>query len=81
MTCAELTRLLADHFAGQLPTEVAHALESHAEGCPCCRSLFRTYGMTVELSRDVADVAVPTPVADRVRAAVRALATSGEGPQ
>ncbi len=81
MTCAELTRVLADHFAGQLPTEVAHALESHAEGCPCCRSLVRTYGITVELSRDLADVAVPAPVAERVRAALRALAASKEPPR
>ncbi len=78
MTCAELTRLLSDHFAETLPPQVADALSSHAEGCPCCRSLVRTYGITVELSRDLADVAVPAPVADRVRAAVRALAAGGE---
>lgn len=79
MTCAELTRLLADHFAGTLPPEIAGALEAHAETCPCCRSLVRTYGITIGLAASLADVEVPSDVSARVTAVIRAQATYREG--
>lgn len=78
MNCAELSRLLADHFEGALPEPIARELRSHAAECACCRSLVDTYGLTIRLSREVAQVEVPPAVARRVRDAVRSVAGQGQ---
>ena len=80
MTCRELVRLLADHFAGALAPEVSVVLAAHASECSCCRALVETYGVTIELGRSIPDTPVPEGVSRRVRAALRAEAGFPAGP-
>lgn len=76
MTCKELQDLLLEHRAGELPFRVRGALVLHAGLCSCCRALVATYGITVDVSGDLADVRVPDEVAREVE---RLLASLGGG--
>lgn len=75
MTCKELQDLLLEHRAGALPARAHVAFVLHARFCSCCRALVATYGTTVEVSADLADLPVPEEV---VREVEGLLATLGD---
>jgi anti-sigma factor RsiW len=58
MTCRELTDLLAQQAAGELPQGLQIDCNEHLEACPDCAAYLQGYLTTVELVREAYDPAI-----------------------
>ncbi len=51
MTCKRYLALLNEYVECTLPQEVQDDIRAHMETCPRCRVFYRTYSLTISLSR------------------------------
>jgi len=68
ITCRELTELLIDYVAGELPADKKHLLELHLSFCPPCVTYLETYEITIKLTRQLPPAALPPELVARLRA-------------
>lgn len=70
--CGQVLELLPDYVDGTLPADLRTVAEAHLAGCDWCEKFGGTYGGVVRALRRPASP-VPTDVAERLRARLRAL--------
>ncbi len=68
MNCKHCTELLQEYLDESLPSELSEKICSHIENCACCRTQFKTYSLTIKLSRDSH---VPRQVTHEMQARLR----------
>ena len=73
MTCRELTELLIDFVADELPPEHRAHLEQHLLQCPPCTAYLDTYKTTIQLTRQLPCVPLPPELAARLRQALQEI--------
>lgn len=66
MECRQIAELLGDYFDGTLPKATRELLEWHIEGCPPCVAFVNTYRGTVNATRKLSDVPIPTELKQRL---------------
>ncbi len=77
MTCRDLSNLLHDHLAGELPGQKRIALALHLLLCVDCRAEVANYRSTVRLTRQCADSTVDV---EEVESLVRAVLAARRSP-
>jgi anti-sigma factor RsiW len=77
VTCRELSNLLQDHLAGELPGHKRVAVALHLLLCVYCRAEVANYRSTVRLVRECADLEVD---AREVESLVRAMLAAPRSP-
>ncbi len=77
MTCRELSNLLHDHLAGELPGHRRVAVALHLLLCVYCRAEVTNYRSTVLLARECADSEVD---AEEVESLVQAVLAAPRSP-
>jgi predicted anti-sigma-YlaC factor YlaD len=70
ITCRELTDLLLDFVAGELPSHVQEHIQQHLEWCPPCVTYLETYRLTIQLTRKLPCEPLPEELLHRLRAAL-----------
>lgn len=70
MTCRELTELLMDYVAGELPPEQHGQVQDHLGQCTCCMSLVETYHLTIHICRKLPRPGLSPDCEERLRAAL-----------
>ena len=70
MTCRELSELLHDHLAGELPRRTRVALALHLLVCLACRRYTDSYRTTVRLARASPEPEVEGEAVERLLRAV-----------
>lgn len=77
LTCQELSRLLGDWLAGDLPPDQLGALQRHVSRCPDCGRLAEGYRNTVRLAPLLRAAQIPPDmdahIIQTLRAAISAL--------
>lgn len=68
--CRELTALLADYLADELPPRQQASIRAHLEWCPGCSSDVEIYQQVLQATRNLPDAPVPEPLMDRLREAL-----------
>ena len=66
MECRQIAELLGDYLDGTLPKATRELLEWHIEGCPPCVAFVNTYRGTVNATRKLSDVPIPTELKQRL---------------
>ncbi|HDP25873.1 MAG TPA: hypothetical protein ENN34_10580 [Deltaproteobacteria bacterium] len=60
MNCMLCSKLFQEYLDNTLSEELIHELNLHMEHCSRCRVFFRTYSLTVTLSRKVEQPCCPS---------------------
>src|SRR5689334_12817653 len=66
ISCRELTEILGDLVADELPPEQKADAERHIQECPACSNLYDTYRVTILLARRLPLVPMPPGLMDRL---------------
>ncbi len=70
--CKDSIDYLLHFLDGELPAEEAAQLQEHLKGCPPCIDFLRQYRATPTLCKRALARKIPTEVADRLTAFLRA---------
>jgi anti-sigma factor RsiW len=71
MECRRIAELLGDYLEGTLPKRTAELLEWHIDACPPCVAFVNTYRGTVNVTRALRDVEIPSELKARLLAVLR----------
>lgn len=73
LTCMQVMAALSDYVDGDVPPDLARAIEAHVAGCQACASFGRDFARLLESMRRQLGPPDPVPaeVAARLRAAIR----------
>ena len=71
MDCRRIADLLGEYLDGSLPKATAELLEWHIDGCPPCVAFVNTYRGTVDATRNLRDIEIPTELKRRLLAVLR----------
>ena len=66
MQCRRIAELLGDYLEGTLPGPMVELLEEHIDGCGPCVAFVNTYRGTVNATRTLRDVEIPTELKTRL---------------
>jgi len=72
MDCRKIAELLGDYLEGTLPKRTAELLEWHIDGCAPCVAFVNTYRGTLNATRALHDVEIPSELKNRLLAVLRA---------
>ena len=72
MECRRIAELLVDYLEGTLPKHTVELLEWHIDGCAPCVAFVNTYRGTVDATRALRDVEMPSELKTRLLAVLRA---------
>jgi RNA polymerase sigma-70 factor, ECF subfamily len=72
-SCPDVLSLFSRHLEGDIAPDICAQMEAHLERCGDCRGVCDSLKQTLASCRALATRDVPTPVAESVRAAVRAF--------
>jgi hypothetical protein len=64
--CRQIAELLADYLDGSLPRRTAELLEWHIDGCAPCVAFLNTYRGTIQATRTLRDVEIPSELKQRM---------------
>ncbi len=68
MNCKKCAEMLQEYLEHSLTEEMTRAIDEHIRSCEECRICFRTYSLTVRLSKKVTPSCnIPTEMMDRLR--------------
>lgn len=71
MECRRIAELLVDYLEGTLPKRTVELLEWHIDGCAPCVAFVNTYRGTVNATRALRDVGIPSELKTRLLAVLR----------
>ena len=71
MECRRIAELLGDYLEGTLPKHTVELLEWHIDGCPPCVAFVNTYRGTVDATRGLRDLEIPSELKNRLLAVLR----------
>lgn len=71
MECRRIAELLGDYLEGTLPKPTVELLEWHIEGCAPCVAFVNTYRGTVNATKTLRDVPIPSELKNRLLAVLR----------
>jgi anti-sigma factor RsiW len=71
-SCVEARSMVSDYIDGELPAQLALALEAHLETCPRCPPLYASLVQTLADLKALEDSSGVDEVAERVVAALEA---------
>ena len=71
MECRQIAELLGDYLDGSLPRHLRDLIDFHIDGCPPCVAFVNTYRGTVDATRKLADVPIPTELKKRLLAVLK----------
>jgi putative zinc finger protein len=71
MECRRIAELLVDYLEGTLPKPTVELLEWHIDGCAPCVAFVNTYRGTVNATRALRDVEIPSELKTRLLAVLR----------
>jgi hypothetical protein len=71
MECRRIAELLVDYLEGTLPRHTVELLEWHIDGCAPCVAFVNTYRGTVNATRALRDVEIPSELKTRLLAVLR----------
>ena len=71
MECRRIAELLVDYLEGTLPKPTVELLEWHIDGCAPCVAFVNTYRGTVNATRALRDVEIPSELKNRLLAVLR----------
>lgn len=71
MECRRIAELLVDYLEGTLPKRTVELIEWHIDGCAPCVAFVNTYRGTVNATRALRDVGIPTELKTRLLAVLR----------
>jgi anti-sigma factor RsiW len=66
LQCRQIAELLGDYFDGSLPRETRELIDFHIDGCPPCVAFLNTYRGTMDATRKLPDVAIPSELKQRL---------------
>jgi len=72
MTCKEFLAQLTDYMDGKLAAEVAAEVTTHMGKCGHCEVVFNTTRKTIEVYKNNEVYELPSPLRDRLCAAIMA---------
>jgi hypothetical protein len=72
MECRQIAELLVDYFEGALPKRTVELIEWHIDGCAPCVAFVNTYRGTVNATKALRDVEIPSELKKRLLAVLRA---------
>ncbi|MGH7323692.1 MAG: anti-sigma factor [Candidatus Rokuibacteriota bacterium] len=70
--CRQIAEILADYLDGTLPKRTADLLEWHIDACSPCIAFVNTYRGTIQATRSLRDLEVPTELKNRLLSVLRA---------
>ena len=77
LSCPKARSMVSDYIDGDLPDDLAQALEHHLETCPFCPPLYASLVETLAELKALDDV---SGVESLVRRVVQAIEAEGRGP-
>jgi anti-sigma factor RsiW len=66
LECRQIAELLGDYFDGSLPRETRELIDFHIDGCPPCVAFLNTYKGTMDATRKLHDVPIPSELKNRL---------------
>jgi anti-sigma factor RsiW len=66
LQCRQIAELLGDYFDGSLPRETRELIDFHIDGCPPCVAFLNTYKGTMDATRKLPDVPIPSELKNRL---------------
>jgi anti-sigma factor RsiW len=66
LECRQIAELLGDYFDGSLPRETRELIDFHIDGCPPCVAFLNTYKGTMDATRKLPDVPIPSELKNRL---------------
>jgi len=69
--CEKVNEFLADYVEGTLDEKMKAQFEEHMNMCKCCDHYLDQYRQTIDLTKQVDEVAVPTELAEHTLAFLR----------
>ena len=71
LECRRIAELLGDYFDGSLPRETRELIDFHIDGCPPCVAFLNTYKGTMDATRKLPDVPIPSELKNRLLAVLK----------
>src|SRR5262245_15775684 len=69
--CRQIADLLGDYLDGSLPKETRELIDFHIDGCAPCVAFVNTYRGTMNATRRLVDVPIPSELKKRLLAVVK----------
>lgn len=69
--CRQIAELLGDYLDGTLPRSTRDLIDFHVDGCPPCVAFINTYRGTVNATRKLPDVPIPSELKKRLLAVLK----------
>jgi hypothetical protein len=69
--CRQIAELLGDYLEGTLPGSTRDLIDFHVDGCPPCVAFINTYRGTVDATRKLPDVPIPSELKNRLLKVLR----------
>jgi len=73
--CRQIAELLGDYLDGTLPRSTRDLIDFHVDGCPPCVAFINTYRGTVNATRKLPDVPIPSELKKRLLAVLKSSDT------
>jgi anti-sigma factor RsiW len=67
LTCQQVTDLIVDYVAGDMPPAIQAVFEAHLRNCPDCIAFLNTYRETLRTARALHHEDVPEEMFNRVQ--------------
>ncbi len=71
LSCQQIFALLSEYLDAELPPDLCQKLSGHIEGCEPCVEFVKSLRQSVTLCREYEPDALPSPLADEMRAKLR----------
>jgi anti-sigma factor RsiW len=71
LECRQIADLLGDYFDGSLPRETRELIDFHIDGCPPCVAFLNTYKGTMDATRKLPEVPIPSELKQRLLAVLK----------
>jgi anti-sigma factor RsiW len=71
LECRQIADLLGDYFDGSLPRETRELIDFHIDGCPPCVAFLNTYKGTMDATRKLPEVPIPSELKHRLLAVLK----------
>lgn len=71
LSCQQIFAMLSEYLDAELPPDLCEKLSGHIEGCAPCVEFVKSLKQSVALCREFKPDALPSPLADEVRAKLR----------
>ena len=79
--CEKVNEFLADYVEGSLDATTRAQFEEHMNMCKCCDHYLDQYRQTIEMTKQVEEIPVPTELAEHTLAFLRKNANFPSSPQ